>query len=282
MALLYRVGDRRRALRILPLGLLLVFASCGSAFAWGEVGHKVVCEIAFRLALPETRAEIRRLIQTDTQFDFFSDSCTWPDHPRQRGPEHFVNLPRTTKSITTNKCPLAATCTLTAIPIDMAVLSSSSASDAKKLAALKFLGHWLGDIHQPLHVSFEDDKGGNEISVEGECSGSLHSTWDTCLVLEAVGSDVRAAATDLIQSITPGLREQWTATAPRDWANESYKVARAPATKYCVQQGGSCEPGAESVDVDASYVQTNKAVVRQQLSKAGVRLAHLLNEAFGN
>ena len=112
--------------------------------------------------------------------------------------------------------------------------------------------------------------------------GLAASTWDTCLVLEAVGSDVRAAATDLMQSITPGLREQWTATAPRDWANESYKITRAPATKYCVQQGGSCEPGAESVDVDGSYVQANKAIVRQQLSKAGVRLAHLLNEAFGN
>ena len=59
-----------------------------------------------------------------------------------------------------------------------------------KLAALKFLGHWVGDLHQPLHVSFEDDRGGNEIAVHGECSGKLHGAWDTCLVLKTVSEDV--------------------------------------------------------------------------------------------
>src|SRR6202042_1022788 len=66
---------------------------------------------------------------------------------------------------------------------------------AGKLASLKFLGHWVGDIHQPLHVSFEDDRGGNNIAVTGECGSNLHSAWDTCLVLKAVGEDAGAAAT---------------------------------------------------------------------------------------
>ena len=64
------------------------------AWAWGDEGHKVICEIAFRLAQPNTRAEIQRLIRTDTEFKRFSDSCIWPDHPRKRAPEHFVNLAR--------------------------------------------------------------------------------------------------------------------------------------------------------------------------------------------
>lgn len=152
------------------LGLILVFTLCtmGPAAAWGDLGHRIVCEIAFRLAQPEVRAEIRRLIQQDQQFDFFRDSCTFPDHPRTRDSEHYVNLSRDAKGIPTGTCPLAPKCVISAIKSDIDVLSSA-ASDEKKLAALKYLGHWVGDLHQPLHVSFVDDRGGNQIDVSGEC-----------------------------------------------------------------------------------------------------------------
>ncbi|MGZ5908366.1 MAG: S1/P1 nuclease, partial [Reyranella sp.] len=59
------------------------------AAAWGDEGHRVICEIAFRQVQPGARAEIQRLIKTDTEFRRFSDSCIWPDHPRKRPPEHF-------------------------------------------------------------------------------------------------------------------------------------------------------------------------------------------------
>jgi hypothetical protein len=139
----------------------------GHAWAWGDEGHKVVCEMAYRLAAPETRAEIRRLLQADSQFDLFNESCTWPDHPRKRAAEHFINLQRDANGLTSDQCPTSSMRTLTVIESDTAVLSSG-ARDADKLASLKFLGHWVGDIHQPLHVSFEDDRGGNGISVNGE------------------------------------------------------------------------------------------------------------------
>ena len=96
-----------------------------------------------------------------------------------------------------------------------------NASQAQKLASLKFLGHWVGDIHQPLHVSFEDDRGGNGVLVTGECGASnLHAAWDTCLVVKAVGENTGEAATDLLKSISPAKMESWTSTKPMDWANE--------------------------------------------------------------
>jgi hypothetical protein len=58
------------------------------ATAWSDTGHKTVCEIAFRLAQPEVRAEIRRLMNGDRQYDFFRDACVFPDHPRTRDTEH--------------------------------------------------------------------------------------------------------------------------------------------------------------------------------------------------
>jgi hypothetical protein len=150
---------------------------------------------------------------------------------------------------------------------------SSRARDAEELASLKFLGHWVGDIHQPLHVSFEDDRGGNSISVSGQCSANLHAAWDTCLVLKAVGGDVSGAATDLINSVTPAMREEWTASEPRDWANESFALAEAAPTEYCSLGATSCDPPSGSPTIDSAYVQANVPVVRTQLQKAGVARA---------
>src|SRR5215510_14143479 len=212
-------------MRSLLLALITLATTVSNAWAWGDTGHRVVCDLAFQLSSAETRAEIRRLIKTDAQFKSFPDSCIFPDHPRQRAPEHFINLARTSEGIDPGgHCPTASTCTLTGIEQDMAVLSSGSAKDADKLKSLKFLGHWVGDIHQPLHVSFEDDRGGNNIAVRGHCSTSLHSTWDTCLLQIAVGADVHAVATDLFNSITAAKKQEWSTTSPRDWANESFAI----------------------------------------------------------
>src|SRR5471032_78685 len=139
----------------------------GEARAWGDLGHKVICEIALRLAQPDTQAAINRLMQLDSGFKAFSDSCIYPDHPRIRASEHFLNLPRDSKGLTSDACPLADACVLTAILSDFKILQAKENTDASKLVALKSLGHWVGDIHQPLHVSFLDDKGGNTIRTSG-------------------------------------------------------------------------------------------------------------------
>jgi hypothetical protein len=131
---------------------------------------------------------------------------------------------------------------------------------------LKFLGHWVGDIHQPLHVSFEDDRGGNGVLVTGECGTSnLHSAWDTCLVTKAVGAELGEAATELMKSITPAKIQSWTQTESKDWANESFAIAEQAQTKYCTRQGASCDQPAGKVTIDAAYVAANTPIVREQL-----------------
>jgi len=270
------------AMRHVLLALVVLFLVGSDAWAWGDEGHKIVCEIAMRLAQPSTRAEIQKLISTDERFDSFSDSCIWPDHPRQRASEHFLNLPRDSDGLHSEACPGASACVVTAIRKDFDVVSSTSASQAQKLASLKFLGHWVGDIHQPLHVSFEDDRGGNGILVTGECGASnLHSAWDTCLVLKAVGENVNEAATELMKTITPARIASWTHSEPKDWANESFAIAEQAQTKYCIRQGTSCDQPAGKVTIDAAYVVANAPVIREQLQKASVRLAHLLDASLG-
>jgi hypothetical protein len=270
-------------MRCILLAVLFLGSFCGHALAWGDTAHQLICEVAFRLAKPATQAEIQRLINSDPAATFpdFSESCVFPDHPRIRAPEHFLNLSRDSVGLNSDQCPLAPNCVLTAILSDQAILASKSATDADRLLALKSLGHWVGDIHQPLHVSFGDDRGGNSISVSG-CARNLHAVWDNCLVEYAVGRDVVKAANIMMAAITPDMMTRWTNTAPRDWATESFAITKAPATRYCVMHGPSCDATAETLVITGEYLESNKSVVREQMQKAAVRLAHLLDTALGN
>ncbi|MCK1515451.1 hypothetical protein IVB22_23435 [Bradyrhizobium sp. 190] len=94
---------------------------------------------------------------------------------------------------------------------------------------------------------------------------------------------VADAVDELIDAITPEMMTQWNASDPREWANESFAIAEAVNTGYCLMHEASCDlPNAAHVTVDATYLETNKPVVREQLQKAGVRLARILDTAFGN
>jgi hypothetical protein len=77
--------------------------------------------------------------------------------------------------------------------------------------------------------------------VTGICGANLHSAWDTCLVLRAVGEDVNEAAAELLKTITPAKIESWAQSHPMDWANESFAIAEQAQTKYYIRQGASCE-----------------------------------------
>ena len=219
-------------------------------------------------------------MQLDSEFKTFSDSCIYPDHPRIRAAEHFLNLPRDFKGLTSDECPLANACVLTAILHDFKILQAKEQSDVSKLDALKSLGHWVGDIHQPLHVSFVDDRGGNTITTSGQCPGKLHAVWDTCLVLYSVGPYASEAATDLLAAITPEMKAGWNASVPRDWANESFAIAEAAQTMYCAMHGPSCDMTSGTLIISDQYLDANEPVVKQQLQKAGVRLAWLLDTAL--
>jgi hypothetical protein len=270
-------------MRCILLVALFLGSFCGHALAWGDTAHQVICEVAFRLAKPATQAEIQRAINSDpaATFSDFSESCVFPDHPRIRPPEHFLNLSRDSAGLNSDQCPLAPKCVLTAILSDQTILASKSATDADRLLSLKSLGHWVGDIHQPLHISFLDDRGGNTISVSG-CARNLHAAWDSCLVEYAVGRDVTKAANNMLAAITPDMLAKWRNSAPRDRANETFAIAKAIPTHYCVMHGPSCDPIGGSFVITAEYLEANKPVVQEQLQKAAVRLAHLLDTAMGN
>jgi hypothetical protein len=268
------------------------------AHAWGESGHYTVCEIAYLNLTPTAKAEVDRLIAAGGGYPSFTQSCTFPDKPRQRASEHFANYARTEKRVAGPGCPGGRPCVITAIENDLAILRSATATDDDKSKALKFIGHWYGDIHQPLHISFADDQGGNQIDESGPCDFGLHAIWDTCIVERRVfgpGTDryarAQAAAAALNGTITERQRRSWRQTAPWRWAAESYEITRRPATGYCISKPGSCWYSATRQayangdpkrvqNVDNAYLDWAKLIVADRLKRAGIRLAHSLNKSF--
>jgi S1/P1 Nuclease len=274
----------------LAAGLLLYSSP---TFAWGGLGHEAVCELAFRELDDTARQRVIALIQQDQEFTTFRASCNWPDRHRQRSPEHFVNLPRDATGVDPDGCPLAYECVVSAIEEDFAVLASPEATDQEKLAALKFLGHWVGDIHQPLHAASQDDRGGNHIRTRGSSCESLHTLWDSCLVEERLGMHPLTIVGELWAGITDEQRTEWLASDPVTWANESVAIAREPELGYCVLVDETCQYAADNrnfdegepehvVVVDESYLDTHAPIARQRIAMAGVRLAGLLTRALGD
>jgi hypothetical protein len=279
----------------------LFFFAPSAAHAWGQGGHYAVCEIGYLNLTATAKAEVDRLVALDGRFAGFTETCTFPDNPVSRASEHYANYLRSQRRIGPG-CPGGRPCVLGAIDSDLAILRSATAGDAAKAVAILYIGHWYGDLHQPLHISFADDRGGNSIGAPGPCSGSfaasLHSVWDTCVVerrIFAPGTDrvarARAAAAILNASITDDQRRNWTRSEPWQWAGESFKVTTAGRTGYCIRKAGICRysdsrEGFASGDpqrtqlVDNAYLDRAKPIVESRLRRAGVRLADALNRTF--
>jgi hypothetical protein len=298
--------------RLLAALVISLLGLCMSspASAWGDTGHRTVCEIALRNLTPTATAEVSRLLQVHPAIKSnplrteFGWACTYPDHPAaigpgRRSPEHFVNYPRTLFGITESTgCVGLANCVLTAIPADDAILRSATATDLERAAALVYFGHWFGDIHQPLHSSFADDRGGNEVNVSGLCTSNLHSAWDTCILQSRsqLGSGpsvdaVRALAAAWSAQVTDIDRALWLSSVPWQWSAESYEVSLQAEFGYCVIVQQACgyslaQPSfadgqpKRTVLVDAAYMDRAFPIIQRRIMQAGIRLAHRLNLAL--
>jgi len=270
--------------------------NASSAFAWSDLGHRTICQIAYEELKPEIKARVDALIAIDPKFRTFADGCTWPDvFPRQRPPEHYVDLSRSAKGIEfQHPCPVADRCVISAILNDTRDLALSlDVSDQLRL--LKSLGHWVGDVHQPLHVSFDDDRGGNLIAIEGACRFNLHAVWDACIIEKKIGLDYAVIAAKLRAEITDDDRKHWIpqtidTAAIVAWANESSSIAERPDVKYCIQKGDACWYSADQqqysggpkrvVALDDAYLAAQASVVCDRLKMAGIRLGAILNIAL--
>ncbi|MGE4061993.1 MAG: S1/P1 nuclease [Rhodospirillaceae bacterium] len=265
----------RQVSAALALGFVLLAAPRPAA-AWGDVGHRWVCRITWDHLSVEARDKVLDILDFNTREEF-EDSCNWADAHREghreTGPWHYVSVPKgATEVIMERDCPAETSCAVREIERQFAILTSQVAKP-ERARALMFLSHFVGDLHQPLHTGFPDDRRGSllRVKLNGQ-DWTMHGVWDYALVeAEPVGADVLGAR---LRSYIPIERDFSGVDAPPlVWANESLALLRAPATAYVGNPGNGFELG-------EIYIQQNRRVAVEQISRAGVRLALWLERAM--
>ncbi len=248
---------------------LLTFA--GSAAAFGPDGHRIVGELAERQLTPDARAQVRRLLASEAE-PTLAAIANWADEVRSdevwrwTAPLHYVNFPRdggcryqARRDCRNQRCVVAA------IQRYARVLGARRGSVDERAQALRFLVHFVGDIHQPLHAGYGDDRGGNTFQIFYAGRGSnLHALWDGG-ILRSARRDWQAHAEVLAQRRTVA-EHTWSRDAAQHWAEESCRLIDR-AEIYPASPGR----------LPAGYVERQLPVVERQLVVAGARLAALLN-----
>ena len=252
------------------LGGFLVDLALG--FAWGHEGHTVVGLVAEHYMTASALAKARAILGGST----IDAMGSWADdyrhdHP-ETGPWHYIDIPLADSRIDlARECP-NGDCVIAKSEQFLAVLNDPGADSGKKAEALKFVIHFVGDMHQPLHCEDDGDKGGNtrHVVFDGR-PNNLHWIWDTGL-LEHISRNPEALAAELEGRITAEDRAQWVKGSIEDWVLEGHWLAQMVAYGNL----GSENP----FPITPAYKRQAGPVIEVQLEKAGVRLAYLLNAAL--
>ena len=253
--------------------LAFVFMLSGlTCFCWGVTGHRVVGEIAQQHLSKKARKELKKLIGEQSLAywanwgDFIKSDTSW-NHAYNW---HFVsvpsNLPKAEFIAMLKALPEKNLYNQTKLIYEQ--LKDKSLPLEKRQEALKFLIHFVGDIHQPLHVGRKDDQGGNKIVVYWfDKKTNLHSLWDSKLI-----DFQQYSYTEYARVLDLASKEQikeWQASSLEDWFYESATVAEKIYNSVSPEE-----------KLSYRYNFLFQKTLDEQLLKGGIHLAALLNAAF--
>ena len=314
----------KRSVILLPALLSLAgIVSTPSAYAWGCKGHQTVAFLAEKHLTTEAKLMFQALLTAnpiDPQLkrfcgnavmDVFADAATWPDDERSRDPKtapwHFIDIPMgATQSQVAAACG-AEGCVTQAITQQLAILKDKTSPATKRADALRFIIHFVGDLHQPLHTTTNSDRGGNCVPVKylkrnphasgGSYSPNLHGIWDTEIVeFEMQGADPLEFANTLDAQFAGSFTEwqqggmqleTWAWDGHRHAADTVYGALPVKIPVEPVVPISTCKDnndiGARMLHlhevIGSTYLDVAGAVVEERLAQAGIRLAMILNDA---
>ncbi len=247
----------------------LLATGASYAHAWGPVGHRVVAELAERQLTAEAKQQVSELLSAEHETRL-ADIANWADEIRNDPDQkalfdatrrwHYVNFSRgDCHFVPPRDCP-DGQCVVAAIERYTAALGDRSQSASVRREALMFLVHFVGDVHQPLHAGYGDDKGGNTFQINYRGAGwNLHSVWDS-LLIESHSTDWRSYADELAKA-----KSSTSIKTPTDWAIESCQL---------IEEKGIYP---ERHTIDDGYLKRMRPIAEQRLHDAGDRLAAVLN-----
>jgi nuclease S1 len=312
---------------LLTGALSLLALAAPSARAWGCKGHQTVALIAEKHLTSEARLMVQKLLADNpidpklkrwcgnATTDLMVDASTWPDdvrNERNNGPWHYIDIPLGKHKGSLDEYCGTEGCVTRAIEQQRAVLKDQSADPVKRAEAIRYLIHFVGDMHQPLHAANNADNGGNCVPVtyfhhgplsnpahpeREDYSPNLHQVWDTEIVERDMEvSNPRRYADDLDEKFRKESTG-WEAAGVQveRWAWESHERAEAEvysafSEKIGIEPDLKLKSCAENNDmgkrmfekhlaVGEAYQNRAGATVEISLAQAGVRLAMILNDA---
>lgn len=259
--------------------LLLLLALSLPAGAWSRLGHRLVAEVAERDLTPTSRAQVAGLLRGEPA-PTLAGIAAWADELRDNDPDlgkrsakwHYVNLAEHACRYDAARDCAGGDCVVEAIRAQAAILADTTRPREERVRALKFVVHFVGDVHQPLHTGYAKDRGGNDFQVsldDGTRSGkgsNLHSVWDREL-LQSAGLDEKRYVWRLRDIAFPAAARSTAADAAH-WAEASCRIALQPGVYPRTRRIG------------APYLDAWRPTAERQVAEAGHRLGDVLNAAL--
>lgn len=300
----------------------LMIAWPASTRAWGCKGHQTIALIAEKHLTPEAKQFVLKLLTENpidpklsrycggATRDPIADASTWADDvrgERKNGPWHYIDIPRGAKRGPLEQFCGKDGCVTQAITEQVSILKDKSAEATKRAEALRYVIHFVGDLHQPLHDTTNADEGGNCVPVKyfrrsprernHSYSPNLHSLWDTAIPeRDAEGADPAEYA-EFLEGLFSSEIDGWQKAGIHvdDWAWEGFDYAES-VVYGALTQKIAAEPSVAvhscsddnnigdrllRLDIVAgeAYQEKASAVVEKRIAEGGVRLAMILNDA---
>lgn len=259
------------AIRV-SIAVWVAAVSTANLAAWGPEGHIIVAKIAANRLSPSAKAGVKQLLGRHT----LDSVANYADQIRQQRPStaawHFVDIPKDVTDYDPQrdcKATPQGDCVIAEIARAQNDLKNRALTKTRRAEALKFIVHFVGDMHQPLHCSDNNDRGGNDVKVKflGKPS-NLHRVWDSDII-----DNSHLAAEEYSAQLDSWLDAEDTSAIEKGttvkWALAAHTLAHDDA--YNAPSDG---------DLDTAYIDANQPIVEQQLAYAGLRLAAMLNAAF--
>lgn len=266
----------RAALQLVSLSVLSTICA-GEALPYGPTAHRIVGMVAASYLCPDATAAVDDILDGES----LAEAGLWADRIRgdpawrHASPWHYVNIADDVP-VETAEGGGERGDVLRAIARFRAESGDAAVPPARRAEALRFLVHFVADVHQPLHVGRAEDRGGNEIDVvvEGKRT-NLHALWDAELLLRRDRREHGYSVADQareVRALTAQDARALQRSGVLDWAGES-KAVRPYVYGYARPAAGPFAP-------DDAYLAMAGQVSMLRLSQSAVRLAGVLNELF--
>ncbi len=269
---------RRLLAATLQLVLLISLLISAPSQAWWDMGHAAVCDAAQGQLSPSARAVLDDLLQGER----FGSACSWADRIKKKRPEsrswHYLNVDRDTSSVRLVTPPEDGDI-ITALKRYRAVLANAAAPRSDRAEALRFVAHFVADIHQPLHIGLAEDWGGNRYPValskawqhffgeDDRDSTRIHQVWDGYLPLYAVTTKQQS-----LLALTQAAMPTSASIDPIEWADESLRLSQQASLGYV--------NGDPLRSLNESYLENQSELAIARLGLAARRLSALLEQAL--